>query len=71
VALPVKSLRRERVGAVTVAADGLEGDRRFAISDVESGVGLTARRVPEPLFASARLREEAASNHAARRLAGS
>jgi uncharacterized protein YcbX len=38
-----------------VRSDGLEGDRRFAIYDVETGFGLTARRVPELLFASARL----------------
>ena len=53
---PVKSLLGERLDAVAVSADGLEGDRRFAIYDVESGLGLTARRVPELLFASARLR---------------
>jgi hypothetical protein len=53
---PVKSLLGERLDAVAVSADGLEGDRQFAIYDVESGLGLTARRVPELLFASARLR---------------
>ncbi|HSO01068.1 MAG TPA: MOSC N-terminal beta barrel domain-containing protein, partial [Gaiellaceae bacterium] len=47
-----------RLDAVAVSADGLEGDRRFAIYDVESGLGLTARRVPELLFASARLRDD-------------
>jgi hypothetical protein len=39
-----------------VTGDGLEGDRRFAIFDVATGFGLTARRAPELLFASARLR---------------
>jgi len=55
---PVKSLQGEQLDAVRVAADGLDGDRRFALYDVESGFGLTARRVPELLFASARLRED-------------
>ena len=55
---PVKSLQGERLDSVAVTADGLEGDRRFAIYDVESGFGLTARRVPELLFASARLRDD-------------
>jgi len=57
---PVKSLQGERVEAVAVASEGLDGDRRFALYDVESGLGLTARRVPELLFASARLREDGA-----------
>jgi uncharacterized protein YcbX len=51
---PVKSLQGELVPAVTVGAQGLLGDRRYAIFDVASGFGLTARRVPELLFASAR-----------------
>lgn len=51
---PVKSLQGERLDSVTVTAGGLEGDRQFAIYDVESGLGLTARRVPDLLFASAR-----------------
>jgi MOSC domain-containing protein len=55
---PVKSLQGEQLESATVAADGLEGDRRFAIFDVETGFGLTARRVPELLFASARLRAD-------------
>lgn len=55
---PVKSLLGERLESVRATPDGLEGDRRFAIYDVETGFGLTARRVPELLFASARLRED-------------
>ena len=55
---PVKSLQGERLDAVAVTADGLEGDRQFAIYDVESGLGLTGRRVPELLFASARMRAD-------------
>ncbi len=52
---PVKSLQGERLDAAAVGRDGLEGDRRFALFDQETGFGLTARRVPELLFASARL----------------
>jgi uncharacterized protein YcbX len=55
---PVKSLLGEQLDSVRVTADGFEGDRRFAIYDLETGFGLTARRVPEMLFASARLRED-------------
>lgn len=55
---PVKSLLGERLDRATVGPDGIEGDRRFAIYDVETGFGLTARRVPELLFARARLRED-------------
>ena len=54
---PVKSLLGERLDAATVTADGIEGDRRYAIYDAETGMGLTARRVPELLFARAALRE--------------
>jgi uncharacterized protein YcbX len=50
---PVKSLQGERVDSVQVTFQGLEGDRRFAIFDLSTGMGLTARRVPELLFASA------------------
>lgn len=52
---PVKSLQGERLETVTVTADGFDGDRRFAIHDVETGLGLTARREPKLLFASAQL----------------
>jgi len=55
---PVKSLGGERVDEITVTTDGLTGDRRFAIFDVDTGYGLTARRVPEMLFAAARLRDD-------------
>jgi len=51
---PVKSLQGERLEAASVGTDGFEGDRRFAIYDVATGFGLTARRVPDLLFASAR-----------------
>ena len=55
---PVKSLQGERLETVEVTPDGLEGDRRFAIYDDETGLGLTARRRPELLFASARLLDD-------------
>ena len=55
---PVKSLLGERLDNVAITPVGLEGDRRFAMYDVETGFGLTARRVPELLFARARLRED-------------
>jgi hypothetical protein len=54
---PVKSLLGERLDAATVTADGIEGDRRYAIYDAQTGMGLTGRRVPDLLFARARLRE--------------
>ena len=55
---PVKSLQGERLESARIGSDGLEGDRRFAIYDVATGFGLTARRVPELLFASARLLDD-------------
>ena len=51
---PVKSLQGEQLEEVVVGPEGLEGDRRFALFDPDTGFGLTARRVPELLFASAR-----------------
>jgi len=55
---PVKSLQGERLDESAVDAHGLVGDRRWALFDVESGHGLTARRVPELLLASARLQPD-------------
>ncbi len=57
---PVKSLQGERVESAVLTADGLEGDRRYAIYDAETGLGLTGRRVPELLFASARFHDDGA-----------
>ncbi len=54
---PVKSLLGERVDEVAITPEGLDGDRRLAIFDAETGLGLTGRRVPQLLFASARLCE--------------
>jgi uncharacterized protein YcbX len=55
---PVKSLQGEPLQTAELTGDGLEGDRRFALFDVGSGFGLTARRQPELLFASGRLRDD-------------
>jgi uncharacterized protein YcbX len=55
---PVKSLQGERLEVATVTTAGFEGDRRFALFDVDTGFGLTARRVPELLFAAAHLRDD-------------
>jgi uncharacterized protein YcbX len=55
---PVKSLQGERLDTAEVGTAGVEGDRRFALFDVETGFGLTGRRVPTLLFASARLRDD-------------
>lgn len=52
---PVKSLQGERVEVAEFGPEGIAGDRRFAIFDVGTGLGLTARRAPEMLFASARV----------------
>lgn len=51
---PVKSLQGELLQSTALTAQGVEGDRRYAIFDVESGFGLTGRRVPELLFGAAR-----------------
>ena len=55
---PVKSLQGERLEAAEVTVDGLAGDRRFAIFDTATGLGLTGRRMPELLFAAARSRAD-------------
>ena len=49
---PVKSLQGERLEAALVTPDGVDGDRRFAIYDVATGFGLTARREPCLLYTS-------------------
>lgn len=54
---PVKSLQGEQLASTLVTPGGIKGDRRYAIYDLETGLGLTARRVPELLFAHARLHE--------------
>jgi len=57
---PVKSLQGERLDSALVTPAGIEGDRRFAIFDAQTGFGLTARRVPQLLYASARLLDDRA-----------
>ena len=51
---PVKSMQGESVARIDVTPGGFEGDRAFALFDCDTGYGLTARRRPELLFASAR-----------------
>jgi uncharacterized protein len=51
---PVKSLGGERLDRAQVGEHGVEGDRQWALFDVATGFGLTARRVPELLLAGAR-----------------
>ena len=55
---PVKSLGGERLPAADVGPEGLAGDRQWALFDLGTGFGLTARRVPDLLFATARLRPD-------------
>ena len=55
---PVKSLQGERLAEAAVDALGIAGDRRWALFDRGTGLGLTARRVPELLFGSARIRND-------------
>ena len=50
---PVKSLQGEQVTAAEVSSAGIQGDRRYAIFDAETGLGLSGRRVPELLFGRA------------------
>jgi len=51
---PVKSLQGEQLDDAAVTDGGIVGDRASAIFDLDTGLGLTARRSPELLFASAR-----------------
>jgi uncharacterized protein len=55
---PVKSLQGERLTEAAIGALGIAGDRRWALFDRDTGLGLTARRVPDLLFGSARLRAD-------------
>jgi uncharacterized protein len=55
---PVKSLQGQRLAEAEIGALGIAGDRCWALFDRDSGLGLTARRVPELLFGSARLRAD-------------
>lgn len=55
---PVKSLLGEQLAAADAGPEGLDGDRRWALFDLDTGFGLTARRVPDLLFAAARVRPD-------------
>jgi hypothetical protein len=55
---PVKSLGGEQLTAADVGEHGITGDRGWGLVDVATGNVLTARRQPELLFASARLRAD-------------
>ena len=55
---PVKSLRGELLDDALIGPEGIRGDRRYALFDVATGFGLTARRAPALLFASSRLRTD-------------
>ncbi len=55
---PVKSLQGERLTSADVGPEGLAGDRQWALFDVGTGYGLTARRLPDLLFLTGRLRPD-------------
>ena len=55
---PVKSLQGERLETAEFGFGGITGDRQWALFDVATGFGLTARREPDLLFAAARVRED-------------
>jgi uncharacterized protein YcbX len=55
---PVKSLQGERLRSAELGPLGVAGDREFALFDRDTGVGLTARRVPDLLFATGRRRDD-------------
>lgn len=52
---PVKSLQGERLETAQIGPEGIEGDRQWALFDVDTGLGLTARRMPDLLFGTSRL----------------
>ena len=55
---PVKSLQGERLTEAYLGPLGIPADRGWALFDRDTGLGLTARRVPELLFGAARLRPD-------------
>ena len=55
---PVKSLQGERLDSAELGPGGIIGDRQWALFDVATGFGLTARREPGLLFAAARVRPD-------------
>ena len=55
---PVKSLQGERLDRAELGPGGIAGDRQWALFDVATGFGLTARREPDLLFVAARVRPD-------------
>lgn len=51
---PVKSMVGERVDQATVGPGGIEGDRRWAVVDADTGVSLSAKRYADLLRCQAR-----------------
>lgn len=49
---PVKSMAGEALSSATVSELGIDGDRQWGLVDRETALVLTARRVPELLFAT-------------------
>ena len=49
---PVKSMQGEALETAHVDELGVVGDRQWALVDTSTGLALTARRVPELLFAT-------------------
>lgn len=50
---PVKSMQGQTIDRANIGEDGIEGDRGWSVVDLDTGLNLTARRVPELLFAQA------------------
>jgi len=50
---PVKSMGGEQLAVADVGELGIDGDRQWAVIDLATGYGLTAKREPELLYASA------------------
>ncbi|HSP04352.1 MAG TPA: MOSC N-terminal beta barrel domain-containing protein [Acidimicrobiales bacterium] len=55
---PVKSMIGEALTAVDVGALGIDGDRQWGLVDRTTGLVLTARRVPQLLFAEPVARDD-------------
>jgi uncharacterized protein YcbX len=55
---PVKSMQGEVLQAAEIGPEGITGDRQWALFDLDTGFGLTARRVPDLLFGAGRLRAD-------------
>lgn len=55
---PVKSMQGELLTEAWIGPLGIPRDRGWALFDRDTGLGLTARRAPELLFGSARVRPD-------------